>query len=109
MFLNIVLGLVFLVVAVPAAGIVLAGWAVRRSSPKSETFRTGTTEYLDRDAWERAKAGMALEELERWNRMNLAESKRLERVCDICGARVSKCRCSLTPTRAGIARRETNT
>ncbi len=118
MFLNIVLALVVLAVAaVAAGGVVLANLALRRSSAKSETFRTGTTEYLDRDAWERAKAGMALEELERWNRMNLAESKRLERVCDICGARVSACRCAYSieggargdisiPSSAGIASRK---
>ncbi len=104
MFINIVLVLVVLAVAaVAAGGVVLANLALRRSSPKSETFRTGTTEYLDRDAWERAKAGMALEGLERWNRMNLAESRYIGKPCETCGGRA--CNCARIPSNAGIDRR----
>ncbi len=89
MVLNIVLGLVFLAVAVPA--VLLSYWGLRPRKQKPETFRTGSTEYLDLNAWERAKANMALNELERWHKMNAAESRRIERVCDSCGAHVCKC------------------
>lgn len=39
----------------------------------------------DLDAWERAKAKMALEELGRWEKMNLAESRTFTGVCSACG------------------------
>lgn len=47
----------------------------------------------DLDAWERAKAKMALEELGRWEKMNLAESRMFEGVCSACGGPTVNGRC----------------
>ncbi len=48
----------------------------------------------DVNAWERAKADMALEELGRWSKMNAAEAVRHSRVCDACGGRLENCHCN---------------
>lgn len=47
----------------------------------------------DLDAWERAKAKMALEELGRWEKMNLAESRMFTGVCSACGGPTVNGRC----------------
>ncbi len=53
----------------------------------------GATEFLDVNAWERAKAAMTPAESDRWAKMNAAEARHMERVCDTCGGRRADCKC----------------
>lgn len=45
----------------------------------------GVIADADFNAWERCKANMALDQLEHWNKMNLAEARRIETFCGSCG------------------------
>lgn len=45
------------------------------------------------DAWEKFKAEMALEDLERWKKMNLAEAKVVHGACMTCGGRTYNGNC----------------
>lgn len=53
------------------------------------------------DCWEKFKAEMALEELERWQKMNLIESRRETVLCPSCGRGMLRGSCSACdqPTR----------
>ncbi len=103
---DLMLDAIVILAAIPAG--LLASWPIRAvlkaHRKKQETaVHTGTCEYLDVNAWERAKAKMSLVELERWNAMNLAESRYIGKPCDTCGGRA--CNCARIPSSAGIDRR----
>lgn len=53
----------------------------------------GAIADTDFNAWERCKANMAIEELGRWEKMNLAEAAARSRVCETCGGRAETCKC----------------
>lgn len=52
----------------------------------------------DLDGWNRTYAAMTPEERERWDKMNQAEARRVERLCETCGGHAENCKCDYYET-----------